>query len=83
MRDGLPIYHKIYGNLEFIFIHPNQSENAKVIVTFDNRIHGKKKQKKRSRQTPVPRIFFLFLSVFSVLPKIVTFMNEVMHFSQD
>lgn len=44
MRDGLAIYQKMYCDIEFIFIHPNQNANAKVIVTFDDRIHGKKKK---------------------------------------
>lgn len=80
--DGPAIYHKMSCNPEFIFIHSNQSENAKVVVTFENRIYGKKERKK-SRQNPIPRIFFLFLSVFSAVPKIVMYMKEVMHFSQD
>lgn len=63
MRDGLVIYHKMYCNIEFIFIHPNKSENAKVIVTFDNRIHGKKKQQqKKADKTPFPEAFFYSVS---------------------
>lgn len=57
--DGLAIYHKMYCNLEFIFIHSNQSENAKVIVTFDNRIYLKKEKKeKKAAKTPFPESFF-------------------------
>lgn len=81
MRDGLEIYHKMYYNIEFIFIHPNQSENANVILTFNNIIHGQKNTKPKNLTNPIPRILFLFLGIFSVLPKIVTYMKEVMHFS--
>lgn len=57
--DGLAIYHKMYCNPEYIFIHSNQSENAKVVVTFDNRIYGKK-GKKKADKTPFPESSFFF-----------------------
>lgn len=61
MRDGLEIDHKMYYNIEYISIHPNQSESAKVILTFNNIIHGQRKKKRqKSWQIPFPESSFFF-----------------------
>lgn len=71
----------MYCNLEFNFIHNNQNENAKAIVTFDNRIHCQKK--KKHAKNPSQNLLFLSLKCLHGSTKIVTYMKEVMHFSQN
>lgn len=53
-------------NLEFNFIHHNQSENVKTIVTFDNRIHC---QENKAYKRPFPESPFSLLKCLQCFTK--------------